>query len=174
MAEPNADAVFDVINARRSVRRFTDEPVPRGVLERIVAAGAEAPTGCNAHFKQYIIVDTPAVMDAIRSASPALRTAQAAIVMVMDPKPTKYGEFWVQDASAAMQNMLLATVALGYAACWVEGAIRRCEDELKKALDVPENLRVWSLLPVGRAAETPERPAKPAPEDVTHDNRFHP
>ena len=172
MTEVNADAVFSVINARRSVRKFTDEPVPREVLEKIVAAAIEAPTGVNAQLKQYIIVDDPAVLDRIRPASPALETAPTVIVIVMDPKPTKFGEFWVQDASAAMENMLLAAVALKYAACWVEGAIRRCEDELKEVLGVPKHLRVWSLLPVGKAAETPARPPKPEPGEVTHYNRF--
>ena len=169
-----ADAVFSVINARRSVRKFTDEPVPREVLEKIVAAGAEAPTGCNMHFKQYVIIDDPAVMDKVRSFGGALATAPAAIVIVMEPKGTAYGEFWVQDASAAMENMLLAAVALGYAACWVEGAIRRCEDELRSILSVPHNLRVWSLMPVGKPGEVPPRPPKPQPSEVTHYNYFSP
>jgi len=172
MAETNADAVFAVINSRRSVRKFTDEAVPREVLEKIVAAAIEAPSGANAQLRQYIIVDDAQVLGQIRSASPALKTAPAAIVIVMDPKATKFGEFWVQDASAAMENMLLAAVALGYAACWVEGAVRRHEDELKEVLGVPEHLRVWSLLPVGKAAETPARPPKPEPDEVTHYNRF--
>ena len=167
-----ADAVFSVINARRSVRKFTPEPVPREVLERIVAAGVEAPSGCNMQFRHYIIVDDPAVMDRIRPASKVLATAPAAIVILMEPKGTKYGEFWMQDASAAMENMLLAAVALGYAACWVEGAIRRSEDLLRKALGVPKRLRVWSLLPVGKAAEDPKRPPKPAPAEITHYNAF--
>ena len=167
-----ADVFFDVVKARRSVRSFTDAPVPREVLEKIVSAGIEAPTGCNAQLKQYIIVDDPAVLDAIRFASPALKTARATIVLVMDPQPTKYGTFWMQDASAAMENMLLAAVALGYAACWVEGAIRRAEEELREILGVPERLRVWSLLPVGKPAEKPGRPPKPEPDEVIHVNRF--
>jgi len=173
MTDTGADAFFSVVNTRRSVRKFTDEAVPREVLEKIVAAGVEAPSGVNAQLRQYIIVDDPETMERVRFASGALKSAPAAIVIVMDPQATKHGEFWVQDASAAMQNMLLAAVALGYAACWIEGAVRRCEDDLKKVLGVPKGLRVWSLLPVGKAAETPQRPTKPAPEDVTHHNRFN-
>jgi nitroreductase len=167
-----AEAFFTIVNSRRSVRKFTDEPVPREVLERIVAAGIEAPSGGNAQQRQYVIVDDPAVMEKVRAASPALKTAPAAIVIVMDPSPTKWGEFWVQDASAAMENMLLAAVALGYAGCWVEGAVRRSEDELRKLLGIPEKYRVWSMLPVGRPAESPARPPKSSPADVTHHNRF--
>jgi len=163
---------FAAVNARRSVRQFKDQPVPPDTLEKIVAAGVEAPSGCNMQLRQYVIVDDPALLEKIRPMSGALKTAPAIIVLVMDPKGTPYGEFWMQDASAAMQNMLLAAVALGYASCWVEGGIRRHEDTLRQLLNVPPHLRVWSLLPVGLPAETPKRPAKPAAKDVTHYNRF--
>ena len=169
---PVADAVFSVIHSRRSIRRFTSDPVPREALERIVAAGVEAPSGGNAQLRQYIIVDDPAVMDRIRSTSAALKSAPAAIVLVIDPAPTKYGTFWVQDASAAMENMLLAAAALGYGGCWVEGAVRRAEEDLRRELNVPANLRVWSLTPVGKPAENPARPPKPQASDITHYNRF--
>jgi len=163
---------FDVLNTRRSVRKYSPEPVGRDVLERIVAAGIEAPSGCNEQLRHYVIVDDPAVMDELRGVSSALTGAPTAIVLLIEPKGTKFGEFYVQDASAAMENMLLAAVALGYAACWVEGALRPREQEVRKLLGVPDNLRVWSLLPVGKPAETPKRPPKSAPADVTHYNRF--
>lgn len=163
---------FDVVNARRSVRKFADQAVGRDVLAKIAAAGLEAPSGCNVQGKQFVIVDDPDLMARIRPLSPAMTGAPAAIVLLTEPIATKFGEFWVQDASAAMENMLLAAVALGYGACWVEGAVRRCEDELREILGVPDNLRVWSMLPVGVPAETPRRPRKPLPADVTHYNRF--
>lgn len=163
---------FDVVNARRSVRQYLPDPVGRDVLESIVAAGVEAPSGCNMQLRQYVIVDDPAVMAKIRPLGGAMKGAPAAIVLLVEPKGTQFGEFWVQDASAAMENMLLAAVALGLAGCWVEGAIRRCEDELREILAVPPELRVWSLLPVGRPAVAPARPPKTAAPDVTHYNRF--
>jgi len=163
---------FEAIYSRRSVRKFKDDPVPRADLEKIVAAGIEAPSGCNAQLRQYVIVDCPQVMEAVRSVSAAVDSAPAAIVLLIEPKPTNFGEFWIQDASAAMENMLLAAVALGYGACWVEGALRRHEDRLRRALGVPANLRVWSLMPVGLPAEAPARPAKSQYAEVTHYNRF--
>ncbi len=163
---------FDVINSRRSVRQYTSEPVPRAVLDRIVQAGIEAPTGCNAQFKQYIIVDDPAVMAKLDSVSKAMTGATAAVVLVVDPKPTPHGEFWQQDAAAAMENMLLAIVALGYAGCWIEGAIRRQESYVKGVLGVPEALRVIALTPVGKPAVAAKRPEKPQFKDVVRYNRF--
>jgi nitroreductase len=164
---------FETVNARRSVRKYTDDPVPREVLERIVAAGIEAPSGCNLQLRQYVIVDDPAVMERIRPMSPALTGAPAAIVVLVEPQGTKFGEFWIQDASAAMENMLLAAVSLGYAGCWVEGQVRAgWEDKLRQILHVPEHLRVWCLTPIGKPDAQPQRPAKSAASEVTHYNRF--
>ena len=163
---------FEIVRSRRSIRRFLDDPVPRDVLDSIVTAGAESPSGCNLHGKQFIIVDDPAVMEQLRPMSPALGSAPAAIVLCTEAKGTAYGEFWMQDASAAMENMLLAAVALGYGACWVEGQVRGREPELRKLLAVPPELRVWSLTPVGRPAEAGKRPPKPEPADITHYNAF--
>jgi nitroreductase len=98
--------------------------------------------------------------------------AKAAIVLLIEPAATPYGEFYVQDASAAMENMLLAAAALGYGSCWIEGALRRCEEQLRDILKVPEDLRVWSLLPVGTPDETPSRPEKSDFADVVHVNRY--
>ena len=163
---------FDVVRARRSVRKYAPEPVGRDVLERIVAAGIEAPSGCNEQLRQYVIVDDPETMEQLRGVSGALTGAPAAIVLLVEPKGTPYGEFYVQDASAALENMLLAAVALGYGACWVEGALRGHEQAVRELLAVPEGLRVWSLMPVGRPAETPQRPRKSDPADAVHHNRY--
>ena len=163
---------FDVVNSRRSVRQFLPRPVPRVDLEKIVAAGVEAPSGCNMQLRQYVIVDDPAVMAELQKVSGALTGAPAAVVVLLDPTGTKYGEFFIQDASAAIENMLLAAVALGYASCWVEGALRRQEPAIRALLSVPDNLRPWAILPIGYAAASPARPPKPQPADITHYNRF--
>jgi len=163
---------FDVVRMRRSVRQFTPEPVGRDVLERIVAAGVEAPSGCNLQLRQYVIVDDPAVLAELRAVSKALSSAPAAIVVLIEPTASKFGEFYIQDAAAAIENMLLAAVALGYASCWVEGQVYRHADRLGKLLGVPEPFRVRAILPVGRGASRPPRPPKPSAADVTHYNRY--
>ena len=163
---------FDVIRERRSVRKYSSEPVGRDVLEKIVAAGIEAPSGCNEQLRQYVIVDDPETMETLRGVSGALAGAPAAIVLLVEPKGTPYGEFYIQDASAALENMLLAATALDHAACWVEGAVRPHEQTIRELLGVGEDLRVWSLMPVGRAAEAPARPKKSDPADVVHYNRY--
>jgi nitroreductase len=164
--------LFDAINQRRSVRKYRPDPVPREVLKKIVAAGIEAPSGCNRQLRHYIIVDDPKIMDALRPFSGAFDNAPAAIVVVMDPQGTPYGDFWKQDASAAIENMLLTTVAEGYAACWIEGALRNSEEELRKILNVPEALRVWAILPIGVAEGNPPRPEKKSFEESVFYNQY--
>lgn len=163
---------LEAIYSRRSVRSFRSEPVPRDVLERIVAAGIEAPSGCNMQLRQYIIIDDEATMAELREVSPALTGAPAAIVVVMDPRGTQYGEFWIQDASAAIENMLLAAVAEGYASCWIEGQVRRGEEQLARLLEVPEELNVWAILPIGLAEGEARRPKKSEFHEVVYYNRF--
>jgi len=166
--------LFDAIKTRRSVRRFVGDPVPAADLKRIVSAGIEAPSGLNGQLRQYVIVDSPAVLEQMKPASAVFKTAPAAIVLLIEPKETRGLSFWVQDASAAMENMLLAAAALGYGACWIEGEVHKNHDLLQKVLEVPQHLRVWAIVAVGKAAETPPRPAKSQYADVVHHNLFTP
>ncbi len=163
---------FEVVTARRSVRSYQGDAPARDVLERIVRTGIEAPSGCNRQLRQYVIVDDPDLLAELARVSKAMTGARAAIVLLIEPSGTPYGDFYVQDASAAMENMLLAAVALGYASCWIEGALRRHEQAVAELLDVPDGLRVWALMPVGTPTEAPQRPEKSAFEDVVHVNGF--
>jgi nitroreductase len=164
--------VFEAIGDRRSVRKFLSEPVPRADLDRIVRAGIEAPSGCNMQLRRYVIVDDPGVVEQLRPLGGAMAECPAVIVVVMQPATSEFGEYWVQDASAAIENMLLAATALGYGTCWIEGALRRHEDEARKILGVDEALRVWAMIPIGRPAEQPPRPPKSIPADVIRYNAF--
>ena len=163
--------LYDAINARRSVRSYTSDAVDPEALKRITQAGIEAPTGCNMQLRQFIIVDDADVIAKLDELG-VTKGAPAAVVILMDPQGTPYGEFWVQDASATMENMLLATVAEGLGACWIEGQVTPREPELRKVLNVPENLRVWSIMCVGHPTKQPARPAKPDFAEIVHFNRF--
>lgn len=163
--------LYDAINTRRSIRSFKPDPVSRDVLKRIVQAGIEAPTGCNMQLRQFVIVDDPRVVAKLAEHG-VMKGAPAAVVILMDPQETAYGAFWVQDASATMENMLLAAVAEGLGACWVEGNVTPKEDDLRKILSVPKNLRIWSVMAVGVPDSEPVRPPKPEFKDIVHINRF--
>ncbi|MHC4563652.1 MAG: nitroreductase family protein [Planctomycetota bacterium] len=163
--------VYDAINTRRSIRSYTDDPVGPEALARIAQAGIEAPTGCNMQLRQFIIVDDAEIIGQMAGLG-VTKGAPATIVILMDPQGTPYGEFWVQDASATMENMLLAAVAEGLGACWIEGQVTPKESQLRQILGVPENLRVWSIMCVGHPTSQPDRPAKPDFDEIVYFNRF--
>ncbi|MCL2701933.1 MAG: nitroreductase family protein [Phycisphaerae bacterium] len=164
--------LFAAILERRSIRKFQARSVSRGDLETIVVAGVEAPSGCNMQLRQFVIVDEPAVLAKLAPFSRALVGAPACIAILAEPKATPYGEYWRQDASASMQNMLLAATGLGLGGCWIEGGFDKNEDAIREILGVPSTFRVCSLMSIGYASEPGQRPEKSLPRDVTHYNRF--
>jgi nitroreductase len=151
--------LFDAIARRYSYRgSFTDAPVPRKDLEQIVQAGIQAPSACNQQVTSYVIVDDPNLIGQIADVlgKPACATAKAMIACVGDPRPV-YGSlsFMAEDCAAAVENMLLATTALGYASVWLDGTLR-AEDRAARVgrlLGVPSGRTVRILLPIGVAAE---------------------
>jgi len=90
--------------------------------------------------------------------------ASAMIAVVMDPS-TKY---WVEDGSAAIENMLLAATALGYGSCWLQGNAKPYETEFKLLLNIPEELNLLSLIPIGIPKRRPDSPDKKPLESVLH------
>ncbi len=151
--------LFETIAKRYSYRdRFTDAPVPREDLERIVQAGIQAPSAKNEQVATFVIVDDPALLGQIAEIvdKPVCRSAKAIIACITDPRPV-FSEisFAVEDCAAAVENMLLAITALGYSSVWLDGALRS-EDRagrIGRLLDVPPDRTVRILLPIGVAEQ---------------------
>ena len=147
--------LFEAIGARYSYRgEFRDTPVPREDLEKIVQAGIQAPSGCNAQTVHFVIVDDADLIDRIAGIVGVgwMRTAAAVIVCVMETRPV-YRElsFGVEDCAAAVENMLLAITALGYAALWYDGALRNegKAERIASLLRVGEAGAVRVIIPLG-------------------------
>ena len=159
--------VLDAIRSRHSYRgKYKPTPVPRSDLETIMQAGLDAPSGCNRQTTSLIAVDDPAVLQRLREVihPPVAETAPAAIC-VLTRRINAYRDkcFAVQDYSAAIQNMLLAIVALGYQSCWFEGHITdddRICDKMARILNLPEEYELVCFLPVGIAESSPAVPPK--------------
>ena len=159
--------VLDAIRSRHSYReKYKPTPVPRSDLETIMQAGLDAPSGCNRQTTSLIAVDDPAVLQRLREVihPPVAETAPAAIC-VLTRRINAYRDkcFAVQDYSAAIQNMLLAIVELGYQSCWFEGHITdddRICDKMARILNLPEEYELVCFLPVGIAESSPAVPPK--------------
>ena len=158
---------LDAIRARRSYRgRYLPTPVPREHLSAIMEAGLRAPSGCNKQTTSIIAVDDPEVLAKLRAViDPPVAETAPAWICVLTRRIIAYRDrcFTVQDYSAAIQNMLLAIVALGYQSCWYEGHITdadRIGDKMARILGVPEEYELVCLLPVGVAADAVNAPKK--------------
>lgn len=119
----NATAVLDNIMTRSSVRQFTSEPVAADTLETIVKAGMAAPTAMNKQPWEFVVVTERAALDSLMAVHPYsnLQTATAAIIVCGNMQKAIEGtgrDFWVQDCSAATENILLAAHACGLGAVW--------------------------------------------------------
>ena len=171
--------VLDAIKMRHSYRgKFKDIPVPREDLMKILEAGLDAPSGCNKQTTSLIAIDDPEILSKVKSVvePPVAQTAPAAIC-VLTQRINAYRDkcFAVQDYSAAIENMLLAIVDLGYQSCWYEGHItdddRLC-DKMAEILKVPEGYDLVCFLPVGVAEDQPILPKKKTFEDRAWFNQF--
>jgi nitroreductase len=171
---------FETVARRHCYRGPLDPaPIPRDVLGRILAAGCAAPSGKNAQTTTFVVVDDPAVLARIRPlhAQPAWQTAPAMIACITDtaPPPVYHGfSFAVEDCAAAVQTMLLALTALGYASVWVDGAVllEGRAEALAKILGLPADKTVRIMLPVGRPLEPAAPPPKKAVSERGWFNRY--
>ncbi|MCL2050163.1 MAG: nitroreductase family protein [Lachnospiraceae bacterium] len=151
---------LDIIKNRTSYRgTFKNEPVPREDLIKIMEAGLAAPSGCNKQTTSLIAVDDPALLDKLFKVieKETINTAKA-MICVLTQRVIAYRDrsFYVQDYAAAIENLLLATVALGYETCWYEGYITDVDAigrKMADVLNVPADYELVCFLPIGVALE---------------------
>lgn len=172
---------FEAVKKRHSYRGgFKDMAVRREDLLAIVQAGLDAPSGKNAQTTRFVIVHSPELVGRIAAMNPvnkAMNQAKAYIACIIDKNPQAVYEgfgFQVEDCAAAVENMLLAITALGYASVWIDGWLRveGRNETIGKLLGVPDTKIVRVLLPIGVPAEEYKRPQKMPFTDRAWFNRY--
>ena len=165
-------AVIENIMTRTSIRQFTDQPIAKDTLDQIVKAGMAAPSAVNAQPWAFIVVTEKEVLDSLNNVHPYsnLKTATAAIIVCGDMSKAMEGEgreYWVQDCSAATENILLAAHAYGLGAVWcgVYPVEERVND-VKAVLGIPEGIIPLNIITMGYPAENPEPKDKYKPENI--------
>lgn len=171
--------MIELISSRRSYRgKYKSTPVPREDLTAIMRAGLDAPSGCNKQTASLIAVDDPEVLKKLLSVmDPPIASTAPAAICVLTQRINAYRDrcFAVQDYSAAIENMLLAAVALGYQSCWYEGHITdedRIGDRMAQVLHVPDGYELVCFLPIGVAEAEPVPPKKRPFEERAWFNTF--
>lgn len=158
---------LEAIRKRRSVREFTGAGIPREDIRKIVDAGRLAATGYNRQPWDFIVVTERDTIEQLKAAAQWMDKAGAIIAVVIDPS----SEWWVEDGSAAIENMLIASTALGYGSCWLEGDTKPHEEKFKKLLGIPKDKRLLTLIPIGTPVSWPTVEKKSL-EEVLHWEKY--
>ena len=145
--------------ARRSIRRFTDQPVEAEQIDMLLKAAMAAPSANNSKPWHFVVVTDAAMRAALAQAHPYARmVAQSPLCIVPCGESGlsrgSTSEYWVQDLSAATENILLAATGLGLGAVWcgvypVEERVA----EVRQLLGIPETVVPFALIAVGHPAE---------------------
>lgn len=164
---------YEAIITRRSVREYADEPVTDGVVEMLLRAAMQAPSAGNQQPWHFVVVRERARLEEIARVHPyaqMCRSAPVAILVCGDETREKFPGYWVQDCSAATQNLLLAAHALGYGAVWV--GIHPREERIvviHELFRLPDGIHPLCLVPIGRPAGPPAQADRYQPSRVRHE-----
>jgi nitroreductase len=143
-----------IIFSRRSIRQYTAQPVSEEEITSLLQAAMAAPSGSNRRPWHFVVVTDRSTLKHLAAAHPygkMLAHASVAIAVCGDPATSKW---WVQDCSAATENILLGVAGLGLGGVWIgcHGAPDR-ERAVGRILDVPDTIRVLSLISIGHPGE---------------------
>jgi len=145
----------DWILKRRSIRNYTDAPVTDEQVRALLEAAMAAPSASDIRPWAFVVVRDPARRKALAEThqwSTMCADAPVVIAVVGDPGASDH---WVEDCSAATENLLLAAAALDLGAVWVAVYPRpEREAHVRQVLNVPDRLRPLCLVPVGHPAAT--------------------
>ena len=178
--------VLEAIRGRRSIRRFSPEPVSDGELRTVLEAARWAPSWANTQCWEIVVVRDPAKKKALSELlvperNPAREAvAEAPVVLAVCGRRgvsgfykgkavTDKGDWYMFDVALAVQNMCLAAHALGLGTVIV-GALDHAK--AAKLLGLPENVELVVLLPMGRPAQEPKAPPRKALEEFVHEEGF--
>lgn len=162
----------EVLLKRRSVRRFTTEKVDKGAVEQLLHAAMSGPSACNTQPWEFFVITSGQKLEEIRATGRYTGIRAPLCIVVCGNRermlPPPVDTFWVQDCSAATENILLAAADMGLGSVWCgvypkEDAV----EKVQKTLGVPEAVIPLGIIHIGHPAENPE------PRDQYRDELVH-
>jgi len=179
------DTLMTIIKERRSVRNFTDQPVPAEYLQTIMEAVRWTPSWANTQCWEIVVVKDLNVKDKIHEAVPGSNPGAKAILKApvllalcakrgasgyyKDLVTTKFGDWFMFDLGLAAQSICLTAHALGLGTV-ILGLYEH--DKVNAVLHLPENMDNVCLIPLGFPERVPGAPKRKTPEEFVHDDRF--
>lgn len=145
---------------RRSIRKYTDEPIDADSVKLILEAALMAPTSKSSRSWRFVVVDDPSTLKALSECKPAgaapIANCKMAVVVCGDSCAS---DPWIEDASIAAEFMQLQAVDLGLGSCWIQVRGRETatgelsEDFVQELLGIPEEINVLCVMTFGHKAE---------------------
>lgn len=176
----SCNAVIDNIMTRVSVRSYKADPVPEAMIETMLRAGMAAPSAMNRQPWEFIVVDDRATLDSLAGKlrhAKMLAQAPLAIVVCAETMVTTHdgvtseNRFWMHDASAATENILLAAHALGLGAVWTAASDAERSAAVCETLGLNGTVKPLCVIPIGFPDTENEPKDKWKPEKI-HRNRW--
>lgn len=172
--------MLDTILARRSVRQYTDEAIPKEKLNAILYAGLAAASSKNRRPWEFVVVRDRNMLNRLCDCRPGaeklLGGCHAAIVVTADAELV---DVWVEDCASAITQMHLMADALGVGSCWLQVRLRKAADGrdtadvVRDALGIPERYGVMAILALGMPADHPApRTVEDLPLEKIHHEHF--
>ncbi|MEW6696430.1 MAG: nitroreductase family protein [Bacillota bacterium] len=166
---------MDLIMSRKSIRIYSSQPVADEVIKDLLKAAMSAPSAGNQQPWHFIVISDREILDAIPNFHPysyMLGGAKVTILVCGDERLEIIKGYWVQDCSAATQNILIEAHAKGLGAVWLGiYPIKERIEGFRKLLNLPEQVVPLSLIPIGYPEEQVEV-ADQYKEDRVHYNRW--
>lgn len=169
-------AVIDNIMTRTSIRAYQDRDVEDAKVEILLRAAMAAPTAGNKQPWRFVVVKDKNILHEISANVGPIKMAEKAPLAIIvcgdlnNTFPEDGRDYWVEDASAATENLLLAAHGLGLGAVWCGiYPMRERVAFLKKLLNLPGNIVPLNVVPIGYPAENPEPKDKWKPENIHYE-----
>jgi len=154
---------LQLLQSRRSIRRFQDRPVEKEKIDSLIEAMLRSPSSRSLHPWEFIVVTDPEMITLLAAAKPHgssfLKNAPLAIIVCADPEKS---DVWIEDTSIASILLHLAATDLGLGSCWVQIRLRQhdtqqsAEQYVAKLVDLKKGMVIESIIGIGYAAEKKE------------------
>jgi len=166
---------LEAIKTRRSIRKFKPQEISKEIQRELLEAAMLAPSAGNEQPWQFVVIDDRKILEQIPQICPTAsmcRQSPLAILVCSDRNLEKYPDFWVQDCSAATQNILLAAHALGLGAVWAGVyPMKERVEGFRKMFLLSEEITPFALIALGYPDEEPV-PARRFRVERVHYNRW--
>ncbi len=146
--------VKDALLKRRSIRKFKDEPISQEIIEELLIAAMSAPSACNKRPWEFFVITNKDKLQELKKASRFARyDAPLAIVVcgnLSKALPLQLSTYWIQDCSAATQNILLRVTDLDLGAVWCGAHPQKnVEKNIKEILNLSDKLVPLNIIFIG-------------------------